>query len=157
MQRKGNLSHAQAARRTPLDVAIEFVEEQLSENGKAVLRSMLQQQALHRLNAFEASYVDHSLKVMIHAGLVKRCHVEPGVLAYEATTEWPKRKEVLAPLKSPKYVKRFRPRNEAYREAVRLGLPYPKPEEFEQGLDLRKHRVHHRVDNRQQCLVFEGK
>lgn len=139
--------------KTPLHLAIEFVEEQLSADGKAVLRSLLRKQAERQLDQAAASYVDHSLKILINAGMVRRCHVELGVLAYEPTKRWAARKDLLDPLKTPKYVKRFRPRNEAYRMAQRLGLPYPKPEAFEQGLDLRKHRQ----DHRQQCLAFEAR
>ena len=139
--------------KSPLHLAIEFVEDQLSQQGKAVLRDLIRQQAKATLDARSIQYVDHSLKVLIHGGYVRRRHLDTGHLAYEPTKRWKSRRTLLGPLKTPPYVKRFRPRSEAYLEAKRLGLPFPKPADFHAGVDLRKRRKH----SAQQSLVFESK
>lgn len=137
--------------KNPLHLAIEFVEEQLSQQGKAVLRDMLREQARTELDETAILFVDHSLKVLIHGGYVRRCHLEGGGLAYEPTRHWKSRREVLQSLKTPPYVKRFRPRGKAYLEAKRLGRPLPRPDNF-QNVDMRKSRP----SPSQMSLAFDG-
>lgn len=145
--------------KTPLHLAIEFVEEQLSQAGRAVLRSMIQQQANQHLPELSRPYVDHSLKVLIHGGFIRRCHNATGGLAYETTRLWGSRRELLESLKTPPYVKRFRPRNEEYRRAMSLGLSYPKPDDFATCGDLRsrENRLKRKATDAQLSLPFEAR
>jgi hypothetical protein len=96
--------------RMPLERAIDIVEDVLGASKNAVDREFIRA-AVDRTGFPEVKwYVDHTLQVMIHHGMVRRLHVGPGCLAYQRTENWSCRDEAIGLLRGPNYKKRERPR-----------------------------------------------
>lgn len=96
--------------RLPIEHAIEFLENMLGQATAEVSRAFLYAEVNRNGFPEVMPYVDQTLKVMIHHGMVRRTHPGPGCLGYERTDRWCNREEVIGLLRGPKYRKRERPR-----------------------------------------------
>lgn len=95
--------------RLPLERAIEMVEAIL-EPAHRVSRQDIEKAVCTKAPE-AAAILDHTIKVMVHGGYVRRVHVGPNCLAYEKTERWAERNDTLIFLRAPSYKKRFRPRS----------------------------------------------
>lgn len=99
--------------RLPLERAIEVIEGALEPEGRITWYEL---KARCRAEAPEAqNLLDHTIKVMIHGGYVRRVVLGPDRLTYQATERWTDRDETLLTLRAPRYKKRFRPRRKGKR------------------------------------------
>lgn len=100
--------------RMPMEHAIDFVENLLGQAQAEVSRAFLYAEV--KRNGFPEvmPYVDQTLKVMIHHGMVRRTHPGPGCMGYERTERWCKRDDAIGLLRGPVYRKRERPRGKAH-------------------------------------------
>lgn len=95
--------------RLPIERAIEFVEDNLSQADR-IFRADLQRLCMeHAPDA--APMLDHTIQVMIGKGYIRRFTEGPGLMGYEKTPHWVNRNETLILLRAPAYKKRIRPRS----------------------------------------------
>lgn len=96
--------------RMPIERAIDILEDVLGASKEAVEREFIQA-AVNKTGFPEVNwYVDHTLQMMIHHGMVRRLHKGPGCLAYQRTDTWSSRDEAIGLLRGPTYKRRERPR-----------------------------------------------
>ena len=97
--------------RLPIERAIEVVEavlERAEESSWYQLRAIVEEEAPEAM-----TMLSHVLKVLLHAGCLRRRSDGPDRLCYVKTHAWRDRDLTLGPLRGPRYRYRFRPRSKA--------------------------------------------
>lgn len=106
----------------PLELAIEAVETCTEPGSEVGYEDYLRAFSSSAGDiGYARSWLDHTIQLLIRGGYLRRVHLAPGELRYQATEAWKDRDTILATLRSPKPVVRaWRIRLAEARRAERL-------------------------------------